>query len=176
MLDQCRVVMTSCDYFVLLDADMVLRVSPGWDWSQVDSEDVYNFIQISGVEYENVRMIRRTAHKIKVVGATHEYYDVPTEYSSLTLPKELIYIQDVGDGKAKGDKFERDERLLKEELVKEPDNARTVFYLANTLRDQEKYQEAIPLYERRMKMTNGWWAEREYSIYQLSKFVSVTWD
>jgi glycosyltransferase involved in cell wall biosynthesis len=31
MIDKCRQVMTSCDYLVLLDADMVLRVSPAWD-------------------------------------------------------------------------------------------------------------------------------------------------
>ena len=32
MINQCRNVMTSCDYFVLLDADMVLRVDPAWSW------------------------------------------------------------------------------------------------------------------------------------------------
>ena len=169
MLDKCREVMTACDYFVLLDADMVLRVSADWDWNRMEHKDVYNFIQISGLEYENVRMIRRTADRIQVVGSTHEYYDVPPEYSRTTLSKELIYIEDVGDGKAKGDKFERDERLLKAELEQDPDNPRTVFYLANTLRDQGKYADAIPLYERRMNMHHGWWAEREYSIYQLSR-------
>jgi glycosyltransferase involved in cell wall biosynthesis len=64
MIEKCRQVMTSCDYSVLLDADMVLRVSPEWDWTDLDGQDVYNFIQMSGVEYENVRMIRRDAQDI----------------------------------------------------------------------------------------------------------------
>lgn len=72
MIDQCRDVMTSCDYFVLLDADMVLRVDPAWEWNTLDGKDVYNLIEFSSVEYENVRIIRRTADEIRVVGATHE--------------------------------------------------------------------------------------------------------
>ena len=167
MIDKCQQVMTSCDYLVLLDADMVLRVSPEWDWAKLDKQDVYNVIQVSGVEYENVRMIRREAQGIRVVGATHEYYDVPSGYSKKTLPKALIHIDDVGDGKAKGDKFERDERLLRRELEADPDNVRTVFYLANTLKDQGKYTEAIPFYVRRATM-DGWFAEADYSLYMLS--------
>jgi glycosyltransferase involved in cell wall biosynthesis len=167
MIDTCRKVMTSCDYLVLLDADMVLRVSPEWDWAKLDGRDVYNLVQISGVEYENVRMIRRDATEIRVVGATHEYYDVPAKYTRDTLPKGLLHINDVGDGKAKGDKFERDERLLHRELEKDPDNVRTVFYLANTLKDQGKHAEAIPFYERRVTM-GGWFAEADYSQFMLS--------
>lgn len=167
MINKCRQVMTSCDYLVLLDADMVLRVSPEWDWAKLDNHDVYNVIQMSGVEYENVRMIRRDAPGIRVVGATHEYYDVPSGYSQKRLSKALIHIDDVGDGKAKGDKFERDERLLRRELEADPENVRTVFYLANTLKDQRKYAEAITFYVRRATM-GGWFAEADYSLYMLS--------
>lgn len=166
LLDTCRQ-RTTCDYFLLLDADMVLRVSPHWDWAMLDGKDVYDFVQVSGLEYTNVRMIKRSADRIKVVGATHEYYDVPPEYSHKLLPKSLVYIDDVGDGKAKSDKFQRDERLLLRELEKDPGNVRTVFYLANTLKDQGKYREAIPYYERRVTM-GGWYAEADYSLYMLS--------
>jgi tetratricopeptide (TPR) repeat protein len=166
LLDMCRA-RTTCDYLVLLDADMELKVSPGWDWAKLDGKDVYKMIQVSTVEYENVRIVKRMADRIKVVGATHEYYDVPAEYSTGLLPKHLVYIDDVGDGKVKGNKFERDERLLLRELEKEPDNVRTIFYLANTLKDQGKYREAIPFYEKRVAM-GGWFAEADYSLYMLS--------
>lgn len=166
LLETCRQ-HTTCEYLVLLDADMVLRVSPEWDWSKLDGADVYDFVQISSIEYANVRMIKRTAESIKVVGATHEYYDVASEYSHKLLPKHLINIDDVGDGKAKGDKFQRDERLLRRELERDPNNVRTVFYLANTLKDQGKYLEAIPFYERRATM-GGWYAEADYSWFMLS--------
>lgn len=165
LLDTCRQ-RTTCDYLVLLDADMVLRVNPEWDWARLDGKDVYNLVQVSGLEYANVRMIKRSADRINVFGATHEYYDVPPEYSHKMLPKSLIYIDDVGD-KAKGDEFQRDERLLRRELERNLDNVRTVFYLANTFKDQGKYREAIPYYERRATM-GGWYAEADYSLYMLS--------
>ena len=166
LLDTCRQ-QTTCDYLVLLDADMVLKVGPEWNWAKLDGKDAYNMIQVSSVEYENLRIIKRTAERIKVVGATHEYYDVPGEYSKGFLPKHLVYIEDIGDGKAKGDKFERDERLLRRELEKDPENVRTVFYLANTLKDMGKYRDAIPFYEQRATM-GGWFAEVDYSLYMLS--------
>lgn len=166
LLDTCRST-SSCDYLLLLDADMVLRVSPEWDWARLDNRDVYNLIQQSSIEYENVRLIRRTADRIRVVGSTHEYYDVPSIYSTRSLPKRLVYIHDVGDGRCKGDKFERDERLLRRELQDQPHNARVVFYLANTLKDQGKFAEAVPLYTQRIAM-DGWFAEADYSLYMLS--------
>lgn len=71
------------------------------------------------------------------------------------------------DGKAKGDKFERDEGLLRRELAKDLNNVRAVFHLANTLKDQGKYHEATPLYKRRVTI-GGWFAEADYSLFMLS--------
>lgn len=56
---------------------------------------------------------------------------------------------DVGYGKAKDDKFERDERLLRGELEREPDNVRTVFYLANTLKARADMRKRSPIYKRK---------------------------
>jgi glycosyltransferase involved in cell wall biosynthesis len=171
MLDTCWT-KTDCDYLVLLDADMVLKVSPEWDWRKLDNKDVYDMIQVSESEYYNIRMLRRTTSKdVRVVGSTHEYYHVPPapkQFSQKLLPKRLVYIEDVGDGKAKADKYERDERLLRVEVENDPNNTRAVFYLANTLRDRRKYAEAISFYERRASM-GGWQAEVDYSLFMLSK-------
>jgi len=162
LLQKCRQT-TKSDYLLLLDADMILCKSPEWDWAKLDSKvDVYTLVQISSLEYENVRLIRTDATDIKVVGSTHEYYDVPSHYRQAALPKDLVYIRDVGDGKCKDDKFSRDERLLKRELAADNDNPRTVFYLANTLKDQEKFAEAIPYYVKRTQM-GGFFAETDLS-------------
>lgn len=63
IIDQCRQVLTSCNYLVLLYADMVLRISSEWDWAKLDGRDVYNPLQVSGVEYESLRLIRRDAEE-----------------------------------------------------------------------------------------------------------------
>jgi len=166
LLQKCRET-TRCDYLLLLDADMILCQSPEWDWARFDSRiDVYSLIQVSALEYENVRLIRRDAIEVKVVGSTHEYYDVPCKYSQGTIPKRVVHIRDVGDGKCKGDKFSRDERLLRRDLDADGSNPRTIFYLANTLKDQAKYAEAIPFYIRRTQM-GGFFAETDLSYTSL---------
>jgi hypothetical protein len=57
------------------------------------------------------------------------------------------------DSGTRGEKFERDLRLLSEDFEREPHNGRTVFYLAQTHRDLGRLDDAIRLYERR-----GVWA------------------
>jgi glycosyltransferase involved in cell wall biosynthesis len=168
LLDKCRET-TKCDYLLLLDADMILCVSPEWDAAKFDKKskiDVYSLIQISSLEYENVRLIRTDAVDVKVVGSTHEYYDVPSHYRTGSIPKHLLYIQDMGDGRCKEDKYERDERLLRRELEMDSENPRTVFYLANTLKDQAKYADAIPYYVKRTQM-GGYFAEADLSFTSL---------
>ena len=128
----------------------------------LDGKDAYNLIQVASVESENVRIIA-TADRSRS-WAPRMSTRVPANCSKGFLPKQLVYIEDVGDGKAKSDKFERDERLLRRELEKDPNNVRTVFDLANTLKDQGKYHEAIPFYERRVAM-GGWFAEADYSVH-----------
>jgi tetratricopeptide (TPR) repeat protein len=166
-LKTCREKST-CDYLLLLDADMVLSVSPEFNWNLVEKYDVYNLIQKSSIEYENVRVIPRNADDIQYIGSTHEYCNIPNHYTRHLVPKHLICIIDVEDGKCKHDKFERDEKLLRKEFSENPTNPRVVFYLANTLKDLGKYSEAIPFYEKRATMENGWFAERDYSSYMLS--------
>ncbi|MFC7266034.1 glycosyltransferase [Streptomyces lutosisoli] len=91
-------------------------------------------------------------------GVTHEYpcTDEPDVQENL----DALVIEDHADGGCRSDKFERDARLLRGELARDPANTRTVFYLANTERDLGHAEEAIALYERRAEM--GGWVEEVY--------------
>ncbi|MEU4170018.1 glycosyltransferase [Streptomyces sp. NPDC026665] len=91
-------------------------------------------------------------------GVTHEYpcTDEPDVQENL----DALVIEDHADGGCRSDKFERDARLLRGELERDPANTRTVFYLANTERDLGNAEEAIALYERRAAM--GGWPEEVY--------------
>jgi tetratricopeptide (TPR) repeat protein len=71
-----------------------------------------------------------------------------------------------GDGGTRPEKFERDLRLLSEELEPDPHNPGTTFYLAQTLRDLGRPEEAIDVYRLRAWM-GGWEEEVFYSLYQL---------
>jgi hypothetical protein len=150
-------------YGILLDGDMILKpINFNKDMLTANG---YKIIQKnSSLEYYNTRFIK-LSHPWKCIGVTHEYWDgAQTD----TLTKEVIYIDDIGDGGAKNDKFERDVRLLTQGLIDEPENVRYVFYLAQTLKDTGKFKDSIKMYKKRISM-GGWFEEVWYSYYMIGK-------
>jgi hypothetical protein len=150
-------------YGILLDGDMILKPI------NFDKEGLtgngYKIIQKnSSLEYYNTRFVK-LSHPWKCVGVTHEYWDGAT---TDTLTKEVIYIDDIGDGGAKHDKFERDIRLLTQGIIDEPNNVRYVFYLAQSLKDTGRFKESIKMYKKRITM-GGWFEEVWYSYYMIGK-------
>jgi hypothetical protein len=150
-------------YGLLLDADMILKVI---NFNKENlNQSGYKIIQKNNViEYYNTRFIK-LGHSWKCVGVTHEYWDCD---NTGTLTKEQIYIDDIGDGGAKNDKFERDIRLLTQGLIDEPTNVRYVFYLAQSFKDTGKFKDAIKMYKKRISM-EGWYEEVWYSYYMIGK-------
>jgi tetratricopeptide (TPR) repeat protein len=153
----------STTYGLLLDADMILK-TVNFN-KEILKEHGYKIIQKnSNLEYYNTRFIRLSC-SWKCVGVTHEYWD---GCNAESLGKDIIYIDDVGDGGAKHDKFERDIRLLTQGIIDEPNNVRYVFYLAQSLKDTGKFKEAIKMYKKRITM-GGWFEEVWYSYYMIGK-------
>jgi len=153
----------SATYGLLLDGDMILK--PVNFKKEILNANGYKIIQKNNtLEYYNTRFIKLN-YPWKCVGVTHEYWDGTT---TDTLNKEVIYIDDIGDGGAKNDKFERDIRLLTQGLIDEPNNVRYVFYLAQSLKDTGKFKESIKMYKKRISM-GGWFEEVWYSHYMIGK-------
>ena len=153
------------DYVILLDADMILEIT-NFDKSILNSAQSFNILQgNNSFYYQNLRIVRNNG-LYKYVGVTHEYIDIPKNSTIINLNKPDIFINDVGDGGAKSDKFERDIRLLTDGIKDEPNNHRYYFYLANSYHDLGKYEEAIPFYIKRIEF-GGWQEEVWYSYYRL---------
>ncbi len=144
-------------YALLLDADMIFKIEPGFN-KQLLSADSYLIIQKGGnLSYHNTRLIRLDIDA-KCVGPTHEYYDLPA--GSRIEKLDTIWINDIGDGGAKADKFDRDIRLLKGGIEEEPENGRYYFYLANSYFNTGRHAESIPYYKRRIEL--GGWSEEVF--------------
>ncbi len=79
---------------------------------------------------------------------------------------DAVLIHHHADSGTRAEKFERDLRLLSEDLEGDPHNRRTVFYLAQTHRDLGHLDDAIRLYERRGRM-GGWDQEVFYALLQV---------
>jgi tetratricopeptide (TPR) repeat protein len=142
------------DYLLLLDADLELRQDAPLPRL---TRDAYLLRHEGATEYRIKRLVRGDL-PWRYEGVTHEYLTCDRTDDQANL--DALVIVDHADGGSKHDKFERDERLLRAELTREPDNARTVFYLAQTLRDMGRTAESVELYERRAAM--GGWPEEVY--------------
>jgi len=147
-------------YGLLLDADMIFV--PGTLRTEKLGAIGYKALQKNGnLEYMNARLLRMD-YNWKCVGVTHEYWDGPTDH----LAASVCYIDDKNDGGCKSDKFTRDRRLLEEGLVKEPDNVRYLFYLAQTYSCLNMYLESIEYYKKRIN-AGGWYEEVWFSYYSI---------
>lgn len=159
------------DYLLFLDADMKLVIGPKFTKKML-MHDVYTLHQGSNtIGYYNVRLIKKSL-EFKCVSPTHEYYDIQTKsFSQVSMSPEILRINDIGDGGAKHDKFERDIKLLKKGIEEEPNNLRYYFYLAQSYRCINDYENAINFYEQRIKM-GGWSEEIWVSYFEIGNIYS----
>jgi tetratricopeptide (TPR) repeat protein len=155
-------------FILCIDADMTLCVTPAFVKENL-SADCYNLQQHNGsVVYWNNRILK-VANQWSVVGRTHEYYTskIPASYENLTT----LNLDDRNDGMNRSDKFARDIVLLMEDLIENPKNQRSMFYLGESYRNRgnkEKgdYQRAISYYEKHIA-TGSWEEEMWYSHYAI---------
>jgi len=161
------------DYLLLLDADMILTGS----YLQPENiktfkkgldKDFYHMCQGSQTYfYKNVRIVKNYKD-FSYWGVTHEYVKSPEGATVGSFENDQLFINDIGDGGAKTDKFERDIRLLTKGLEENPNNDRYTFYLANSLKDAGQYNKSIEMYRNRIKI-GGWVEEVWYSYYNIGK-------
>jgi tetratricopeptide (TPR) repeat protein len=151
------------DYLLLIDADMELVVKDLTCFDNLTA-DAYMLTQKNGsLTYRNTRLLRRGSGA-RYIGVTHEYLNLP----GTALPLDGAWFIDHADGANRDGKFQRDVRLLEVDLQRDPDNARSWFYLAQSKKDLGNFAEAAKLYEKRALM-GGWDEEVFESWLQASR-------
>lgn len=153
------------DYALLMDADMILEMRNFNKTMLLDSDSFFILQGDDNFYYENVRIVKNDG-TYKYHGVTHEFIGRDGPENRKKLSKDTIFILDYGDGGCKSDKYERDIRLLKEGIEKEPDNVRYYFYLANSYATIGKNEEAITYYRKRTQI-GGWFEEVWYSYFKI---------
>jgi len=154
------------DYILFLDADMMLQIR-GFNKESLWSADSFSILQGNeDFHYHNMRIVRNNG-LYSYFGVTHEYINTPPNNVNINVPKDVLFINDVGDGGSKGNKFDRDVALLTKGIEENPNNERYHFYLANSYYDSGKDNEmAIEWYKKRIKL-GGWVQEVWYSFYRI---------
>jgi glycosyltransferase involved in cell wall biosynthesis len=152
------------DYALLVDADMRVHARPDFDKRQL-TDNAYMINQVDGnIEYLIPRLVRTDPkYGFKYDGYTHENLNVGVNSARRF---DGIWITHIGDGGCKGDKSERDLRLLHQQLKDGHCVDRSYFYIANTHWDLRNFDEAIKYYLKRIE-AGGWYEEVWYSHYRI---------
>lgn len=148
------------DYLLLFDADMELRVSDAAWTDHLDAASYLMFQHVGALWYQNARLLRADQRCV-YLSPTHEYLDTPPDHC---IPREQAFFEDYADGANRPDKFKRDIKLLKAALKDEPNNARYMYYLAQSYRDAGNPEKAAKWYKRRVK-AGGWEEEKWHAQY-----------
>jgi glycosyltransferase involved in cell wall biosynthesis len=146
-------------YLLFLDADMLLQIEPSFVKNDLKDPSYLLLQKSSALSYYNTRLVRACL-PWESVGVTHEYWSCKNLPSTAIL--QTLKIDDQEDGGCKTDKFERDVKLLTQGLKDEPDNARYMFYLAQSYKCLQQFNNAIEWYKARIEK-GGWKEEVWYS-------------
>ena len=146
------------DFVWVIDADDLLVGHIDLNKLEADS-----YLLRFGVDFVYWRQqIFRSNRRWKYEGVVHEH---PVSLDEGTTRSRLegdyrIESRRLGDRNRKADKYERDCELLLEVLEQNPDDGRTVFYLAQSYYDAGDYRSALQTYSRCVEM--GGWDEQVF--------------
>jgi glycosyltransferase involved in cell wall biosynthesis len=155
------------DYLMLIDADEVLHLDEDFVLPPLNADIYLVAVRYSGVSYVR-RHLLRDGKAWRYEGVVHEYVTSPEPCVEVGLPGVTIVPHHDGARARDPLTYRRDALLLEQALLAEPENARYVFYLAQSYRDAQDFELALRHYRRRLGM-KGWDEEVWYSLYQIAQ-------
>ena len=165
------------DYLLMIDADETFEISDGFRMPRLDANS-YNIEVRCGSSTCARKQLLRSSLAWRYKGVLHEYACCAQARSEEFLPG--LWIASYRDGARARDPetYRRDAEILEKGLREEPDNARYVFYLAQTYSLINGFDAALQHYRRRVEM-GGQNEEVWFSLYriaQLEQARSTPWQ
>lgn len=163
-IELARKIPATANYLFFIDADEVLVMPQNFSWPTLH-EDAYALsVHYGDFEYDRTCLVNlRTPWRWQ--GVLHEYLDAGRPITTQRIVGPYIWSRPEGARSNNPHKYEHDAEMLKRALQDEPDNARYVFYLAQSLRDCGRLEESRQYYQQRMKMP-GWDEETWYAAFE----------
>jgi len=154
------------DYLLFIDADEQLRVPEGFSWPRLDADGYMFTCRMNDCEYLRNAMVA-TRVPWRWEGVLHEFLTAPAHGAWQTVTGPLIDVSHDGARARDPQTYLRDIAVLEQALRDAPGNTRYAFYLAQSLRDAGRLQEAREAYRRRAAM-GGWDEECWYAAMQVA--------
>ena len=158
------------DYIWVMDADDTVVGTP--DFGGL-SADVYTMRSGQGAGFIYWRrQLFRDGLRWRYEGVVHEYAVCDDPFVEERLDGEYyIDSRRLGDRNLDPQKYARDRDLLLAEVERNPDDARSVFYLAQSYFDLGDFVNAREWYARRVDM-GGWDEEVYYAMFRVAESMS----
>ncbi len=154
------------DYLVFIDADEQFEYAPDFKMPELN-KDCYFFNCIyGGTIYHRLLMVNNHIDW-KWIGVLHEFLDSPQAKDDAVFEGVSNRINTDGARSKDPKKYYKDAELLTEALKKEPNNARYMFYLAQSYRDAGEIALALEHYKKRVEM-KGFDQEVFISLYMIA--------
>jgi hypothetical protein len=154
------------DYLFFIDADERLELPPGFERPQLGADGYHLNVSYAGLAYARVALI---ASRLpwRWEGVLHEYLACTGTFKLETLAGPTVVVSHDGARSRDPDTYKKDAALLEEALLRNPNNARDVFYLAQSYRDAGELAKSRDTYRRRASM-QGWEEEGWFALYQVA--------
>jgi len=173
-LDRAREKFPSTSFFIMPDAEWYIQgvreLLSFCREAQRDYRDVDAFgvsIGNSTITFETIRLFR-SDRSVRFAGSVHE---CPVVASRVIKVPDPVYFDwrpsREGNEKTQA-RLKRDLALLERDLARNPDDARTVFYLAQTHTVLGDYTQALAYFKRRSTMA-GFEQERYVALYRVAQ-------
>lgn len=156
---------THSEYLLLLDADMQVVYEPGGRLPDLTAPVYEGRLKTGPIDYALPFLVRND-RAWRYDGVAHSYLASDTPWDSEQLPGLRI----IDGSHTTQEKILRDLELLSAEHTRNPLDARTAFYLAQTYYDLDMHAEAIAMYRLRAHL-DGWDEETFYARYRLGSLL-----
>jgi len=154
------------DWLLFIDADEELAVSDPKFYEKLEPGVTYEIEKHQDeLRYAVHHLVNVRSGRYRWEGPAHNYLVEVEPPPRWEVRKDvwIVFHQAQGaksHGVTQEEKFLRDARLFEAELARDPSDARSQFYLAQSYRDAEQFERALAEYKKRVSMENGWDEER----------------
>lgn len=154
------------DWLLFIDADEELGVGDPKFYEKLEPGVSYDIEKHhGGVRYAVPHLVNVKASRFRWEGAAHNYLVTVEGPKQRPMRKDVWIVFHLEQGAKSHNvtpeqKYLRDAKLLEGDLEKNPNNARSQFYLAQSYRDAGHRERAFTEYKKRVAMKG--WAEEQY--------------
>jgi glycosyltransferase involved in cell wall biosynthesis len=163
---ELAVAANKADWLLFIDADEELAVSDPKFYEKLEPGKSYDIEKHSlDLRCAVPHLLNVRAGRYRWEGPAHNYLVVLEGERRRELRKDVWIIYHHGEGakshaQTQAEKYLRDAKVFEEELARNPNDARSQFYLAQSYRDAGHLEEALAAFKKRAAMENGWAEER----------------